>query len=504
MTDMGNLERARAYEELNNEAGNTDGGNGLRHMRPLFHLSTRIGWMNDPNGFSFYKGKYHLFYQYHPYDMHWGPMHWGHAVSNDLIGWESLPAALAPDEAYDEMGCFSGSALTHDNGEHLLMYTGVSKDADDGGLGIQTQCIAFGDGVNYKKYAANPVIGPDLLPDGCLAKDFRDPKIIRRSDGTYMCLAGCMGEDGNGQILIFESQDAISWSFKSRACVNDGRFGKMWECPDLFMLDDKWVLLISQTDSEESDEYKAGHCTLCLIGSFDEAAGIFNIENDMTIDGGPDFYAPQTLKTDDGRRVMIGWLQSWEDCDVFSDRMKAEGYDRFGQMSVPRELFIRAGRLCQRPIRELKELRANKTEYTDVLADKDSPFSMDCSKCADISISFSPAAPGTGVGSFAIRYAISAKGYSALRYNCEKNIFSTERIYYDNDNCCGMREIAISDIHDEITVRFIMDINSAEIFINDGERTVSQAIYDNDMQQMIITAQAPMHLDVTKYDIVMK
>ena len=96
--------------------------------RPDFHLSTRVGWMNDPNGFSFYNGKYHMFYQYHPYDSHWGPMHWGHAVSDDLLHWEYLPAALAPDEIYDRDGCFSGSAIVLPDGRHLLMYTGVQKE----------------------------------------------------------------------------------------------------------------------------------------------------------------------------------------------------------------------------------------------------------------------------------------------------------------------------------------------------------------------------------------
>ena len=95
-----------------------------KEERPDFHLSVRTGWLNDPNGFSYYGGKYHMFYQYNPYNAQWGPMHWGHAVSDDLLHWEYLPAALAPDEAYDRDGCFSGSAVTMDDGSQLLMYTG--------------------------------------------------------------------------------------------------------------------------------------------------------------------------------------------------------------------------------------------------------------------------------------------------------------------------------------------------------------------------------------------
>ena len=116
--------------------------------------------MNDPNGLSFYDGKYHLFYQYNPYDSHWGPMHWGHAVSRDLLHWEYLPCALAPDTDPDRNGCFSGGALTLPDGRHLLMYTGVVKEEDRPEIEetVQTQNLAFGDGVDYVKYEGKPVL----------------------------------------------------------------------------------------------------------------------------------------------------------------------------------------------------------------------------------------------------------------------------------------------------------------------------------------------------------
>ncbi len=147
------LRDARKYEEIT-EKEIADA------LRPDFHLSSRVGWMNDPNGFSYYRGMYHLFYQYHPYSSHWGPMHWGHAVSKDLLHWEYLPAALAPDTNYDKDGCFSGSALTLPDGQHLLMYTGISKERQPDGSDreVQTQCIAVGDGMDYEKCLENPVL----------------------------------------------------------------------------------------------------------------------------------------------------------------------------------------------------------------------------------------------------------------------------------------------------------------------------------------------------------
>ncbi len=120
------LREARKYEETMEKKI-------AEEQRPGFHLSSRVGWKNDPNGFSYYKGEYHLFYQYHPYDSHWGPMHWGHAVSKDLLHWRYLPAALAPDADYDRDGCFSGSAIALPDGKQLLLYTGGGKEAQADG-----------------------------------------------------------------------------------------------------------------------------------------------------------------------------------------------------------------------------------------------------------------------------------------------------------------------------------------------------------------------------------
>ena len=154
--------------------------------RPDFHLSARVGWMNDPNGFSYYKGEYHMFYQYHPFSPYWGPMHWGHAVSTDLLHWKQLPAALAPDMDYDRDGCFSGSAVVMPDGRHLLMYTGVVKETQKDGSSreVQTQCVAVGDGLDYEKYAGNPVLDSKQLPENGSRFDFRDPKLWRTADGT--------------------------------------------------------------------------------------------------------------------------------------------------------------------------------------------------------------------------------------------------------------------------------------------------------------------------------
>ena len=212
----------------------------LPEERPLFHLTPRIGWMNDPNGFSLYQGKVHLFYQYHPYSTMWGPMHWGHAVSTDLLHWDYLPAAIAPDQPYDKAGCFSGSAIELDDGRQLLMYTGVKEKRREDGIkkAYQTQCLAFGDGENYIKYEKNPILGEKDVPEGFSIHDFRDPKIGRRPDGGYACIIGNRSDDKSGARstgISGRSSTAVTTSTarcgNARICSNWTTGMSFWSVP---------------------------------------------------------------------------------------------------------------------------------------------------------------------------------------------------------------------------------------------------------------------------------
>ena len=195
------VERANAF--LKEHSGKTKG-----RYRPRYHACVPVGWANDPNGLIFFGGKAHLFCQYNPYHPYWESMHWGHFVSTDLIRWEFLPVALAPDQNYDcGGGCFSGTALEHE-GKLFLMYTGVAKN-------VQQQCLAVSeDGVTFEKAASNPVIPALLLPEGCSGRDFRDPKVFKR-EGIFYCITGV--RDGKtGDLLLFRSLDLLEWSFVGR------------------------------------------------------------------------------------------------------------------------------------------------------------------------------------------------------------------------------------------------------------------------------------------------
>ncbi|MCD7738071.1 MAG: glycoside hydrolase family 32 protein [Lachnospiraceae bacterium] len=472
-----------------------------KNERPAFHLTPRTGWMNDPNGFSYYKGEYHLFYQYHPYDTKWGPMHWGHAVSTDLLHWEYLPVALAPDEAFDREGCFSGSALTLPDGRHLLMYTGVRRKLQDNGVEreVQAQCLALGDGIEYEKYPGNPVLDEKDLPEGGSRFDFRDPKMWQKKDGTYACVAANRGEDGNGQLLLFSSPDGLDWSYEKVLFANDGRFGTMWECPDFFELDGKWVLLISPMEMLPKEmEYHNGNGTLCVTGSFDERTDTFQEETDQAIDYGIEFYAPQTMRAPDGRRIMIGWMQNW-DTLIYSREQKW-----FGQMSIPRELSYRSGRLYQRPVRELDDLRQNQVEYHGVPVSGEVRLNGIRGRRIDMELSVYPAEGEELYRKFAVRFAQDEIFHTAFSFRPAEAVLKVDRKFSGTRKALiHQRRCRVSGKDGRLKLRLILDQFSVEAFINDGEQVMTATMYTpQEADGISFFADGKAVIDVVKYDLV--
>lgn len=488
------LREARKYEETFEKLIKEE-------ERPDFHLSPRTGWMNDPNGFSCYKGKYHLFYQYYPYESKWGPMHWGHAISEDLLHWEYLPAALAPDESYDRDGCFSGSAVELSDGRQLLMYTGVVKEHHEGDIyrEVQTQCVAVGDGIDYEKYEHNPVLDEKDLPEGGSRFDFRDPKIWRRDDGTYACVIGNRPADGSGQILLYTSADGFRWDFKSVLVSNHDRFGKMWECPDIFELDGKWVLLTSPQDMlPEGFEYHNGNGTLCLLGELDEETGTFHEIHNQSIDYGIDFYAPQTVLTPDGRRVMIGWIQNWDACSIRSSEAPW-----LGQMSLPRELSIRNGRLYQKPIRELDEMRRNKVEYTDVTVSGIVKLDGVKGRRVDMELVVRPDDLQNPYQKFAVRFAQDDRYYTSLSFRPRESILKIDRKFSGSRRAIiHQRRSLVNAADGELKIRIILDRFSVEVFVNDGEQALTATMYtEQEADGISFFADGTANIDVVKYDL---
>ena len=457
------LSRAREYER-----GHIP--NVSPALLPRFHVTGGVGWINDPNGFSLYRGEYHLFYQYNPYDVHWDTMHWGHVKTRDFIRWERLPCALAPDKDYDKDGCFSGSALELRDGRHLLIYTGVKKtdDSDE----FQTQCIAFGDGVDYEKYENNPVITADQLPQGGSHVHFRDPKIWE-SDGKFYVVAGNLTDDGSGAVLLFESGDALEWRLVGTVASSGNRLGRMWECPDLFKLDGRDVLIVSpQEMRNEGMEFLYGNTTLCLIGELGPDGNLAR-DTEHTVDYGLDFYAPQTVLTQDGRRVMIAWMQYWNSVEVRPDN----DLPFFGQMTLPRELNVRDGRLIQNPVRELELYRGKRVSYPDIPVSGRTELEDVKGRSLDLTVEVRPDGPEL-FKSFTVNVAESKDYVTFVRYSTEKNTVTVDRSRSGwPEEVLSFREFPVRDRNGSITLRLIIDRYSVELFVNGGEQSATFAIF---------------------------
>lgn len=470
--------------------------------RPAFHLTPRTGWMNDPNGFSYYNGEYHMFYQYNPYATHWDTMHWGHAVSKDLLRWEYLPAALAPDKAYDRNGCFSGNAIELPGGRQLLMYTGVFRERQCDGkfCDVQTQCIAIGDGKDYEKYENNPVLGEKDLPKESSIADFRDPQLWQKEDGTYCSVIANASNDGDGQILLFTSKDGLQWEFDKVLVKNQQRFGKMWECPDFFSLDGRQVLLVSpQNMLPQGFEYHNGNGTMCLIGDFDEETNTFLEQHNQSIDYGIDFYAPQTTLTPDGRRIMIGWMQNWDTCNHHAPHQKW-----FGQMSLPRELSIKDSRLFQQPLRELEALRSNKVAYENVIVEGTTSFPGVRGRRCDIEMTLRPADIDNIYKKFAIRFAQNEEYYTSLSFRPYESILRIDRKFSGSRRgLIHQRRCLVNGGDGELKLRIVLDRFSVEVFINDGEQVMSAAFYtEQEADGISFFADGKVNMDLVKYALV--
>lgn len=450
----------------------------LPDYRNHYHLMAPIGWINDPNGFIYYKGAYHLFYQHYPYDSKWGPMYWGHAKSTDLVHWEHLPVALAPDEAYDADGCYSGSAITHD-GKLYLIYTG-HVEAD--GIRREVQCLAVSeDGITFKKYSGNPVISEAQLEgiDADIA-DFRDPKIFEH-EGRFYCVVASKTSDDLGQILLFKSENLTDWTFFSVLLTGTAQQGTMWECPDLFHLDGKDVLILSPIAMPiDGFAYENINSTLAVIGQMDWETGQLTVENTHEIDGGLDFYAPQTCQGPQGERILVAWMQMWQRTLPTHDL----GHRWAGSMTLPRQLSVDKLCLVQKPVNvsmvpEVKPL-ALRADQTLLLSTN---LSESCYLQFDLVVS--------QAGRLELDLLVTKNSSLRLSYNTETQVFSFDRtgfglpIVGQESQPLNKRSLQLNlDPSEHLKIDIYRDTASLEIFLNGGV-SLTTTFYENEKSQAV-------------------
>ena len=420
---------------------------------PSFHITGEKGWINDPNGLIYYNGKYHAFFQHHPYDTKWGPMHWGHVVSEDLTNWSYLPNALTPGDECDRNGCFSGSAIEH-NGKLWLMYTGFIEN--QGGESIrQVQCLAESDdGISFKKHGI--VIGENHLPDGYAPCDFRDPKVWLH-DGYFWCIVAARKIEGRGRILLFKSKDLFNWDFVSDLFGKDSA-GTMIECPD-YNEELGYLLFCEQFQPSENGTHLNVHTCRWCTGRIDYSTGLFNEEARGIVDWGFDVYAPQTFA---GKPIIMGWLNMWD------RNVPSEKYGFAGMLTVPRRISIKNGRLCQEPV--VNCIEAYKTTVRDQLSDK--------VKQGVITIK------ATELEAFSIKMRSNGANCTELSLKDGEWVFDRSRsgeaisgVEKDPDSLMGIRRMPYSG-GEEITLTLVMDDFSVEIF--EGGRSLTSTIYPPD------------------------
>ena len=302
--------------------------------RPEFHLAPPQGWMNDPNGLCRVGDRWHAYYQFHPCSDVWGPMHWGHASSTDLLHWHHHPVALEPDP----LGTiFSGSVVQdHDDtagfgpGALVAIFTHHAEDR-------QHQSVAYSSdgGERWTKYAGNPVLPGEVA-------DFRDPKVRRLADGTWSMVVTL-----RDHLAFFESSDLVHWlptgEFRCDLATSCGRPTGAWECPDVVAVPDAhggiaWLLIISV--AEGGPHGRSGTMAVPGMptnGGFEQTGAPFRMDH------GPDFYAFQSFWGTGTESLGMAWMASWDDAWV----VPSSGWR--GVQSLPRRLTWRGGRLCQWP-----------------------------------------------------------------------------------------------------------------------------------------------------------
>ena len=327
--------------------------------RPRYHFLPPSAWMNDPNGLIYWKGNYHLFYQYVPNDPPWERKHWGHAASSDLVHWIDLPIALTPTPGGpDQDGCFSGCAVNH-NGVPTLIYTGVRGDQ-------QLPCVATSpdDLVTWQKYTGNPVIATPPQELDLFA--FRDHTLWKEGNIWYQLIgAGIKGVGGT--VLLYRSANLLEWEYMHPFYTGDRNStvpvwtGSMWECPDFFPLGNKYVLVVSVFDESRFREgaYKESlHYAVAFVGDYTNHT--FTPMTQSIIDYGGYYYAPQTMLDPKGRRLQFGWL--WEGRS--DEAQWTAGWS--GVMSLPRVLSLSTDNMLRfEPASELKQLRGKHWQLKD-------------------------------------------------------------------------------------------------------------------------------------------
>lgn len=438
--------------------------------RPVYHFSPLHGWTNDPNGLVWLDGEYHLFFQHNPYGAMWGNMTWGHAVSTDLLRWQYLPDAIAPDQ---QGMIYSGSAVidkTNSAGfgkeAMVALYTSHGDE--------QQQFLAYSHdkGRTFRKYSSNPVLTNAASPD------FRDPKVFHHAPTGHWVMVLSVGE----AIAFYTSDNLIDWRETSTFGEAKGAGNTVWECPDLFPLsfdgETKWVLLVSNSGSSKSEP-----TIQYFIGEFDgKAFRADPLPYPLWLDWGCDQYAAASWNNSpDGRRLSVGWMNNW----AYAGELPTTHFR--GTMTVPRELSLKHNGkhlvVASQPVKEMQQLRSETVTFEPIRLNKQYVINRLMNKNS---------------GAYELEMTIQPSGQQQIEFTLSNLHEEQLRVVFDS----GARLLTVdrsrsglTDFHaafgsesieaplprsEQYRVRLLMDASSSELFINEGEVVQTNLVFPSE------------------------
>jgi len=445
--------------------------------RPQFHFTPPSQWMNDPNGLVYHQGVYHLFYQHYPDSTVWGPMHWGHAVSSDLIKWQHKPIALYPDE----LGLiFSGSAVvdvanssgfgTSENPPLVAIFTYHLMDGEQAGRkDFQTQGIAYSldNGERWFKYEGNPVIQNNDI------KDFRDPKVFWHEPTQQWILTLVAGDHAK----FYKSTNLKDWTLLSEFGKTQGAHGGVWECPDLFELpvagsqEKKWVLLISMNPGAPN----GGSGTQYFVGDFDGTSFTTDQTNARWIDQGRDNYAGVTFNNmPNDERVFIGWMSNWD----YARTTPTEVWR--SAMTLPRSISLHQDSIGfyikNYPVSQLSSITSVTFEEKAVLLTEPFELAQDNFNQSELRFDMLLSEP------LKLTLSNDLGEQVVLEMDPERRMLRFDRtqsglVDFDQKFALGVQKQSYHNANELAELRIIMDASSIEIFIDKGRYVFTNQIF---------------------------
>ena len=447
-----------------------------------FHMMPPTGWMNDPNGLCQFRGVNHIYFQYTPFLAGWGTKLWGHYTTKDGVHYTEEEPFLFPDTKWDRDGVYSGSACVKEDGIHYF-YTGNVKLQDKeydyimNGREQNTMHLFSPDGKNIT--VKELVMTNEDYPSN-MSKHVRDPKIYEK-DGYYYMIQGGRDDENRGCVLLFQSNNLKDWKWYDTV-YSKQPFGYMWECPDLFEIDGQQIMTccpqgVEQQGYEYQNVYQCGYFPV----SFDMENKKYEFSEFTELDKGFDIYATQTFLDEQGRRILIGWM-GIPDADYDNDATVQ--YDWIHALTMPRELSFKDGKLLQKPLKEMQQLRKN--EFHCALSEfvqwepKDS--------CFELHIDFEE----------------RTEKNSSVKIQLREDVFlSWEKgLFRLNMGKSGHgRKERIAEIKQLRNLTIFSDTSAIEIFINDGENVMTTRVYSENLEQKVTFLSKGNVGNVAEYEL---